>query len=164
MWPIRGMNDRHGSTWLTRKALWAGALLVAGLSAPLAQQTPAFAIICRSDPVMVVNGAVVDVVSTLTTDPASVREVDYQVTVPSGALLGQITLTAGLGFPEHVTYVFSPSQAWGSVQVAATVVTADGVAPFPLALQVSSLLAGTKATSGSSDATAIVTLDHILMV
>lgn len=161
---LHSMIYRYGGGRYSRKRLSATLLLAGGLIAPLVHQTPAFAIICRSDPVMVVNGAVIDVVSTLETDPSSVREIDYQVTLPSGALLGGTTLTVGLGFPEHITYVFSPAQPWGSVQVAATVIAADGAAPFPLTLQVSSLVAGSNATSGTSDSTAIVSLDHILML
>lgn len=149
---------------LSPKRLWLALLLGAAIMAPLAHDTPALAIVCRSDPIMVVNGAVIDVVSTLTTDPKAVSEIDYQVTVPSGSLIGQTTLTLGLGFPEHVTYIFSPSQPWGSVQVATSVVTPNGVAPFPLSVQVSSLLAGNSSASGSSDTTTTVTLDHILML
>ena len=149
--------------WGPRR-LWLALLLGAAIIAPLAHDTPALAIVCRSDPIMVVNGAAIDVVSTLSTDPSTVSEIDYQVTVPSGALIGQATLTLGLGFPEHVTYVFSLSQPWGSVQVAASVVTQDGVTPFPLSVKLSSLLAGSNTVSGSSDATTTVTLDHILML
>lgn len=149
---------------LSPRRLWLALLLGAAIIAPLAHDTPALAIVCRSDPILVVNGALVDVVSTLSTDPSAVSELDYQVTVPSGALIGQTTLTVGLGFPERVSYVFSPSQPWGSVQVAASVVTQSGVAPFPLNVQVSSLLAGSNTASGSSDATTTVTLDHILML
>jgi hypothetical protein len=154
----------HVSRWSTLKRLWLALVLAAGIIAPLAQATPALAVLCRSDPVLVVNGAVVNVVSTLQTDPSTVRELDYQVTVPSGALIGQITLTVGLGFPENVTYVYSPDQPWGSVQVAASVVTADGVDPFPLTVKVSSLLAGSNTAGGTSDATTTVTLDHVLML
>jgi hypothetical protein len=151
---------RHASF----KRLWLTLLLAAGIIAPLAQATPALAVLCRSDPVLVVNGAVVNVVSTLQTDPSTVRELDYQITVPSGALLGQITLTVGLGFPENVTYVFSPDLPWGSVQVSASVITADGVDPFPVSVKVSSLLAGSNTAGGTSDATTTVTLDHVLML
>jgi hypothetical protein len=111
-----------------------------------------------------VNGAVVNVVSTLGTDPSAVREVDYQVTVPSGSLINETTLTVGLGIPEKVTYIFSPSQPWGSVHVATSVIAQDGVAPFPVSVQVSSLLAGTDEAHGVSDATTSVDLAHLLML
>ncbi len=146
------------------KRLGMATAIAFGLIAPLARASHALAIICRSDPILVVNTAAVDVVSTLWTDPAFVREIDYQVTVPSGSLLGKITLTAGLGFPERVTYVFSGAQAWGSVQVAATVVTQDSVSPFPVNVQVSALLTGPNQASGTSDTPTVVGLDHILML
>lgn len=143
-------------------------LLAAGIVAPLAHGARALAdtpsIPCRSDPVLVVNGAAVDVMSTLWVDQSAVREVDYRVTVPSGSLLGGTTLTVGLGFPEVVTYVFSPDQPWGSVRIAASVRTQDGVAAFPLSIQVSSLLAGSATASGTSDTTATVALQHLLML
>ncbi len=95
---------------------------------------------CRSDPVLLVNGAVVDVVSTLDTDPSNIRELDYTITVPSGAVLGPVRLTVGIGFPEKVTYVNSAAQPKGTLQVAATVQTAAGVAPFATSVQVTSPL------------------------
>jgi hypothetical protein len=138
-------------------------LLAGGIVAPLARETPALAIVCRSDPIMVVNGAAIDVVSTLTTDPSTVSELDYLVTIPSGSLINKTTLTVGIGFPERVTYVFSPRQGWGSILVAASVITHHGVAPFPVSLQVSSLSAGSNSADGTSDATTTVALDHVLM-
>lgn len=146
------------------RLLWAALLLAGGLIVPLAHETPALAILCRSDPVLVVNGAIIDVTSTLWTTSDNVSAIDYQVTVPSGALLGGATLTVGLGFPENITYVFSPTQPKGSVQVAASVVTPDGAASFPLSVQVSSLLAGSATANGTSDTTTTVGLDHILML
>jgi hypothetical protein len=119
---------------------------------------------CRSDPVIVVDGAALDVVSALTTDPSAVRELDYQVTIPTGALIGKLTLTAGLGFPENVTYVFSASQPWGTVSINASVITQDGVAPFPVSVKASSLLAGSSSAGGTSATTISVTLDHLLML
>jgi len=104
------------------------ALLVgAGIVLPLMRHTPASAdILCKSDPVIVVNGAVVDVVSTLAADPSAVRAVDYQVTVPSGSLIGETRLTVGFGVPENVSYVFSPDQPWGTIRVAAAAIPQDG--------------------------------------
>ena len=149
---------------LRLKPLWVALLLAGGLLAPLAHETPALAILCRSDPILVVNGAIIDVTSTLWTTPDNINEIDYQVTVPSGALLGGVTLTLGLGFPENITYVFSPTQPKGSVQVAASVILPDGTSSFPLAVQVKSLLAGSATASGTSDTTTTVSLDHILML
>jgi len=145
------------------KRLCLALILGGGILAPLAHATTALAIVCRSDPTMEVNGAVVNVVTTMSTDPSAVREIDYQVTVPSGALIGKLTLTVGLGFPENVTYVYSPTQPAGSIQVAASVITQDDPAPFPMSVQVSSLLAGTKSMSGTSASTITVFLDHLLM-
>lgn len=138
-------------------------LLTAAIIAPVAGTTHA-GVICRSDPVLVVNGSVVDVVSSLQTDASAVRELDYQITIPSGSLVGKLTLTVGLGFPEKVTYVFSPALSWGSIRVAASVVTQDGAASFPVSVQVSSLLAGSSTASGTSAATMTVALDHLLML
>jgi hypothetical protein len=143
-------------------ALLLGSLVLS----PLVSQTAALAasVPCRSDPIIVVDGAALDVVSTLTTDPSAVRELDYQVTVPTGALIGKLTLTAGLGFPEKVTYVFSAAQPWGSIRVDASVITQDGVAPFPAGVQASALLAGSATAGGTSATTLSVTLDHLLML
>jgi hypothetical protein len=118
---------------------------------------------CRSDPILLVNGALVDVVSTLNTSPANIQELDYTITVPSGALLSVVRLTVGIGFPEKVTYVVSPSMPRGTLQVAATVQTVAGVAPFPTSVQVSSLLVRTTA-SGYSNGTVIATLGRLLML
>src|SRR5579864_4228633 len=91
----------YGARWLDRKRLCLALLLSGSILVPLARATPAHASIpCRSDPIVVVDGAVVDVVSTLEADDSAVRELDYQITVPSGALIGKLTLTVGLGFPE----------------------------------------------------------------
>lgn len=161
---------RHGRSGPSRRRLSLALLLSAGIIAPLAHHTAASAdtigsdVLCRSDPVMVVNGAVVDVTSVIQSDPASIREMDYQVTVPSGALLGQTTLTLGLGVPENVSYVFSPTQPRGSIQVTATVVPQNGAAALPVSMRVSSLLAGNATASGTSDAPLTVTLDHLLML
>jgi hypothetical protein len=118
---------------------------------------------CRSDPILLVNGALVDVVSTLSTSPANIQELDYTITVPSGALLSVVRLTVGIGFPEKVNYVFSPSMPRGTLQVAATVRTAPGVAPFATSVHVTSLLVGTTA-SGYSNTTVIATLGRLLML
>ncbi len=160
MTTFAGTIHRHRSI----RRLCLALLLAASIITPLAKVTPALAVLCRSDPVLVVNGAVIDVVSTLQTDPGSVAELDYQVTVPAGSLIGGTTLTVGLGFPERVSYVFGPDQPWGTVTVAASVVTADGVAPFPLDVKVSSLLAGSSTASGTSDDTTTVALDHVVML
>lgn len=161
---------RRGGLRASRRRLSLALLLSVGIIAPFAHHTAASAdttnpdVLCRSDPIIVVNGAIVDVASTLQSDPASIREIDYQVTVPSGALLGRTTLTLGLGVPENVSYVFSPTQPRGSVQVAVTVVPRDGVASFPTSVRVSSLLAGNATASGTSDASLSVALDHLLML
>jgi len=122
---------------------------------------------CRSDPVVVVNGATVDIVDTLWTDASAVRELDYTITVPSGSRIGKTTLTVGLGFPEKVTYVFSSSQAWGTMKVAATVQTQRGTPPFQTTLQVTSprsLLSGSSTASGRSNSTVTVTVKNLVMV
>ena len=147
------------------KRLCLALLVSAGIVLPLARQTPASAgILCQSDPVIVVNGAVVDVASTLSADSSSVREIDYQVTAPKGSLIGKTTLTVGLGVPENVSYVFSPDQPWGTVQVAATAIPQDGTASFSVSVKVSSLLAGSSTASGNSGNTITVELDHLLML
>lgn len=112
---------------------------------------------CRSDPILVVNGTVTDVVSTLWTDPAVVRELDYTVTVPDGFLLGATTLTLGLGFPERVTYLFSAAQPQGTMRIDATVQTQPGSAPFPLSVRATRLLA-TQQADGTSAAPVTVIL------
>jgi hypothetical protein len=122
---------------------------------------------CRSDPVVVVNGATVDIVDTLWTDASAVRELDYTITVPAGSLIGQTTLTVGLGFPEKVTYVFSSSQAWGTMRISATVQTQPGTPPFQTTLQATSPnspLAGTSTASGRSNSTVTVALKNVVMV
>src|SRR5438105_8153743 len=122
---------------------------------------------CRSDPVVVVNGATVDIVDTLWTDGSAVRELDYTITVPSGSQIGKTTLTVGLGFPEKVTYVFKSSQAWGTMKVAATVQTQRGTRPFETTLQatsLTSLLTGPSTDSGRSNSTVPVTLQNLVMV
>jgi hypothetical protein len=150
------------------RALRARLCLVLGLGAAALAALPAghaaAAAGCRSDPVIVVNGAVADVVSTLYTDPSVVRELDYTVTVPAGSLIGRTTLTLGLGFPEKVTYVYSAAQPWGSLRVDATVQTQAGTAPFATDVQVTTLLGGVRRASGLSTATVSVTVAHQLML
>ena len=122
---------------------------------------------CRSDPVVVVDSATVDIVDTLWTDASAVRELDYTITVPSGSRIGKTTLTVGLGFPEKVTYVFSSSQAWGTMKVAATVQMQHGTPPFQTTLQatsLTSLLTGTSTASGRSNSTVTVTVKNLVMV
>jgi hypothetical protein len=117
--------------------------------------------------VLVVNGAVVDVVSTLNSTADAVKELDYVITVPAGSVINQTTLTVGLGFPEKVTYVFSSSQPWGTMAIAATVQTQAGVTPFQTSVQAStltSLLTGTFTASGMSNATVLVNANHIVML
>ena len=111
-----------------------------------------------------VNGAVADVVSTLATAPSAIRELDYTVTVPSGSLIGRTTLTVGLGFPEKVTYVYSPAQPWGTLHISAMVQTQAGTAPFPTSVQVTTLLGGTHSASGLSNAAVNLTVSHQLML
>ncbi len=146
--------------------------LAAGLAASLfaaagqARSEAAFAS-CTSDPIVVVNGAQADIVSTLSTQASAVRELDYTITVPKGSLIGRTTLTVGLGFPEKVTYVYSSALPWGSMKVEATVQTADGVAPFPTTVRVTSpeaLLTLSKAASGMSDSTVTVGLNGMVML
>ena len=122
------------------------------------------AMACRSDPVIVVNGAVADVFSTLWTAPDNIRELDYVVTIPAGSLTGKTTLTVGAGFPEKVTYVFSPAQPWGTIRIDATVQTYDQVAPFETAVQVRTLLGGIQKVYGSSNSTVSLTVGHQLML
>ncbi len=129
----------------------------------LAAQYANAAVACRSDPVLVVNGAIVDVVSTLQTVPSAVQELDYTITVPEGSLLGQTTLTVGIGFPEKVTYVYSRRQPWGTLGIAANVVTQSGVSPFPTTVQATSLLAASSA-SGASDSTVSIALGGQVML
>ncbi len=149
-----------------RRLALAGALLAAVTLTGLAHSgTASAALACRSDPVIVVNGAVADIVSTLYTDSASnVRELDYTITIPTGSLIGKTSLTVGLGFPEKVTYVFSPTQPKGTMSIAASVVTAPGVAPFATSVQVTTLLDGIHTASGYSNETVGVTLGHLLML
>lgn len=139
----------------------AGALYGAFAHAGVASAYEA----CRSDPVLVVNAAIVDVVSTLQTTPSAVRELDYTVTVPAGSLIGKTTLTVGLGFPEKVTYVYSHSQPWGTLRVDASVVTQAGVAPFPVGVQATALLLlASGHASGMSNDTLTVNVLHQLML
>lgn len=138
------------------------ALPVLGLSI-LAQDAHAAFTSCRSDPVLVVNGSAVDVVSTLNADAGAIRELDYVVTVPVGSLIGQTTLTLGIGFPEKVTYVYSYRQPWGTMSIAATVQTLPGTAPFATTVQATGLLTGGSA-QGSSTSTVTVNVGHLLML
>lgn len=119
---------------------------------------------CRSDPVIVVNGAIADVFSTLWTQSSNIRELDYVVTVPSGSLIGKLTLTAGIGFPEKVTYVFSPAQPWGTIRIDATVQTWGQVAPFQTSVQATTLLGGVQTAYGSSAGTVSLTVGRQLML
>jgi hypothetical protein len=146
--------------------------LAAGLAASLfaaaghARSEAAF-MSCTSDPIVVVNGAQADIVSTLSTQASAVRELDYTITVPKGSLIGKTTLTVGLGFPEKVTYIYSSSLPWGSLKVDATVQTADGVAPFPTAVRITSpeaLLTLSKTASGMSNSTVTVGLNGMVML
>jgi hypothetical protein len=147
-----------------RRAAVLVALLAIGLVAASLQSRPVSAARgCRSDPVLIVNGAIVDVVSTLQTDASTVKELDYTITVPTGSLLGRTTLTAGIGFPEVVTYVYSSTQAWGTMRIAATVVSKASTTPFSTTVQASSLLAAGSA-SGMSNATVTVLLGGQLML
>jgi hypothetical protein len=143
----------------------AAAVLAIGMPAGFLPAPTAFAYdACRSDPVIVVDGTVADVSSTLWADPSVIRELDYTVTVPTGSLIGQTTLTVGIGFPEKVIYVYSPTQARGTLQIDATVQTQPGTAPFQTRVQVTTLTAGIATASGLSDATLTVAVDHQLML
>jgi hypothetical protein len=157
------------SSWMvaqsSRRLLAAvGLCLALFVSLSPAKSTQAALSGCRSDPVIVVNTAVIDVVSTLATTAGAVRELDYVVTVPTGSLLGSVTLTVGLGFPERVSYVFSSAQKWGTLTVAATVVTQAGVTPFSTSVQVSSLLVPTSSASGLSNGTVVVPARAVMVL
>jgi hypothetical protein len=156
------LGVRSGRSAIARIGLALG-LAAIGSGVLANNEAQAAFIGCRSDPILLVNGALVDVVSTLNTSPANIKELDYTITVPSGALLSVVRLTVGIGFPEKVTYVFSPSMPRNTLQVAATVQTAAGVAPFPTSVQVTSLLVGTTA-SGYSNGTVVATLGRLLML
>jgi hypothetical protein len=121
---------------------------------------------CRSDPVLVVNGAVVDVVSTLQADAGTIEELDYRVTVPAGSVINRTTLTVGIGFPEKVTYVFSTTLPWGAMRIDATVVQIPGTAPFATTVQATSLALGdlVSTASGMSNHTLTVDLKNLPMV
>jgi hypothetical protein len=158
----------HPQPQRSQRARWWALLGLAtaiGLAAPHGRADAAIA--CRSDPVLVVNGAVVDVVSTLYTTSDTVKELDYVITVPAGSVINKTTLTVGLGFPEKVSYVFSRAQPWGTMSVAATVQTQAGVAPFQTSVQASPdtlLLTGASTASGMSNATVMVSLSHLVML
>jgi hypothetical protein len=113
---------------------------------------------CRSDPIVIVNGSAFDIISTLQTTSSAVQELDYTITVPTGSLLGGATLTIGLGFPEKVTYVTSATQRWGTITVAASVVTQQGVAPFGTTVQVTGTNLFALTTSASGLSNSIVTV------
>ena len=154
---------RRMRTLIGAVVLFSGLLL----AVPRASYSAHAALACRSDPVLVVNLATVDVVSTLWTAASSVRELDYTVTVPAGSLIGKTTLTVGLGFPEKVTYVFSAAQAWGTMKIGATVKTQAGVAPFATTVTATSplsLLTGTSSASGWSTSTVFVKVGNLVMV
>ena len=158
----RASRFRRGHSLLARLCLVLG--LGAAALAALPTGHAAAAVGCRSDPVIVVNGVVADVVSTLYTAPSAVRELDYTVTVPAGSLIGRTTLTVGLGFPEKVTYVYSAAQPWGSLRVDATVQTQAGTASFETDVQVTTMLGGIQHASGLSTATVSVAVAHQLML
>jgi len=146
------------------RTAFAVVLLVLGLlGSPLAMHRADAAAACRSDPILLVNGALVDVVSILQTDPSSVQELDYTITVSPWSLLGPTRLTVGLGFPEKVTYVFSSRQAWGTMGITATVITQPGVAPFSTTVQATSLLRFSSA-SGASNSPVSLSLAGLLML
>jgi hypothetical protein len=147
-----------------RRTALAVTLLVVGLlGSPLAMHRADAAAACRSDPILLVNGAIIDVVSTLQTSSSAVRELDYTITVSPGSLLGATRLTVGLGFPEKVTYVYSSQQRWGTVGIAASVITQPGVTPFATTVQASSLLRSSSA-SGLSNTLVSLTLGGQLML
>src|SRR5262249_51467825 len=150
--PVSGMLLRQEvaslSLTLARSTRPTSALVRLGLLAVLAAaatgvlvpgRAAAAAVACRSDPVIVVNATVADVVSVLATDPGVIKELDYTVTVPTGSVINKTTLTVGLGFPEKVTYVYSAAQPWGTMRIAASVQTQSAVAPFPTSVQVTTL-------------------------
>jgi hypothetical protein len=113
--------------------------------------------------VLVVNGTAVDVVTTLASAANAIRELDYTVTVPTGSLIGQTTLSVGIGFPESVTYIFSATQPPGTMRIDTSVVAAGSAAPFPTSVQATALLAG-GAASGLSSATITIELTGMTML
>lgn len=146
--------------------MWRGvlvaSLLVLGASSVLPGQAHATFGSCRSDPVVVVNGMTVDIVSTLgTPTPGVIKELDYTLTVAPGSLIGKTTLTVGAGFPEKVIYVFSAQQPSGAMRIDASVVTAGGVAPFSTSVQATSL-SGVQTVSGLSNTVVSLELRHLL--
>jgi hypothetical protein len=157
------LTTRRPRRGVLAAALTAGVLL----GGSLAVTTAHAAIACRSDPVVVVNGATVDIIDTLSTTASAVRELDYTITVPKGSVIGQTTLTVGLGFPEKVTYVFRSSQAWGTLKVTATVQVQPGTPAFQTTLQAtspSSPLALTSTASGLSTSPVTVALKNLVMI
>lgn len=155
-------RERRSAAGRVVLALGLAAMIMGALSLSTGRAQAAMS--CRSDPVIVVNGTVSDVVSTLWTDPGNIHELDYVVTVPAGSLIGKLTLTAGLGFPEKVTYVYSWTQPWGSMRIDATVQTQGQVAPFQTSVRVSTLLGGVHTAYGTSDSTVSLTVSHTLML
>ena len=154
------LRNRH--VHVARAVAAAALVVLVGLVVP--GRVDAAYSSCRSDPIVLVNGTAFDIVSTLATTPSAVKELDYVVTVPSGSLLGGLILTVGLGFPEKVTYMFSSAQPWGTIKVAATVVTQTGVAPFSTSVQVSSLLTAVRSASGWSNGTVIVNTSGLMLL
>jgi hypothetical protein len=118
---------------------------------------------CRSDPTVLVNLDLADIVSTLYAPPSAIKELDYTISVAPHSLTGKITLTIGLGFPEKVTYVFDSSVPWGMIKVQASVVTQPGVTPFNTTVSISTLF-GSASTSGPSNAIVPVTVANQLML
>ena len=162
--------SHHVPRGIDRRALLARILLSLGVAGAALALLPdrARAILggCRSDPVLVVNGATVDVFSTLQADPNVIQELDYRVTVPAGSVINQTTLTVGIGFPEKVSYVFSNALPWGAMRIDATVVTTPGTPAFATTVQATSLaLSGLLSTaSGMSNRTLTVNLKNLPMV
>jgi hypothetical protein len=161
--PLQGLLRPRGRT--STFARVAASALLAGLGIALLPRGDAHAIVagCRSDPVIVVDGDVADIVSTLYTDSSAISELDYTISVPPGSLIGKTTLTVGLGFPEKVTYVFDPTVPTGTIEVHASVVTRAGVPAFTTMVSVSTLY-GHASTAGMSDAIVPVTVTNQLML
>jgi hypothetical protein len=80
-----------------------------------------------------------------------------------GSIIGKITLTVGIGFPEIVTYTYSAAQPWGTMSISARVVTTTSVTPFATQVQASSVLTSASG-SGPSSTPVTVWLAHLIML
>jgi hypothetical protein len=158
-----GIRRSRGLTFALARLAIAASLAVLGIASLPRGEAHAIVAGCRSDPIILVNGDLADIVSTLYADPSAIKELDYTVHVAPGALTGILRLTIGLGFPEKVTYVFDPSVPRGVIKLQASVVTQPGVTPFNTTVYISTLF-GAASTSGLSNAIVPVTVANQLML